>query len=245
MTVMVKKKTRKKNVRKSREDRTAAILAAAREVFEERGYEAATIADIARRIDVVEGTVLHYFSTKRALVIRVMEVFYEQITARMVEQLQGVQGVRNQLYFVIWSHLNVLRENSALCAVILRESRNLDRVLTKEVHDKNRLYTNVVREIVAQGVQSGEIRPDVSASLVRNVIFGTTEHVFWDKVIGSADIDTKQVATHLTQVIYDGIAAEPRAISARNVNRLIGKLHDLLKEHESGKDQVRALEKPR
>ena len=80
-----------------------------------------------------------------------------------------------------------LTENAALCAVILREARNLDPLLTQEVHDKNRLYTGVVKEIVAQGIQSGEIRPDASAPLIRNIIFGTTEHFFWDKLIGTAN----------------------------------------------------------
>ena len=226
-------KARKTNVRKSRGDRTAAILDAARKVFEERGYEAATVAQIAERVDVVEGTVLHYFTTKRALVIALIEQFYADITSRLVEQIKGVRGARNQLYFVVWSHLTVLRENGPLCAVILREARNLDPVLTHEVHDKNRQYTNVVKEIITQGIQSGEIRPDASAPLVRNIIFGTTEHYFWDKLIGNSTLDTKQLAAQLTQLIYEGIVAHPTTISSRNVNRLIGRLNDLLKEHES------------
>jgi TetR/AcrR family fatty acid metabolism transcriptional regulator len=239
-TKVVAKRERKKNVRKSREDRTTAILQAARKEFEERGYEAATIAQIAERVDVVEGTVLHYFTTKRALVIALIEAFYADITSRLVEQIKGVRGARNQLYFVIWSHLTVLRENGALCAVILREARNLDPVLTQEVHDKNRQYTNVVREIITQGIRSGEIRPDASAPLVRNIIFGTTEHYFWDKLIGNASLDTKQLAAQLTQLIYDGIVAHAPTISARNVNRLISKLNDLLKEQEAAEIETRA-----
>jgi TetR/AcrR family fatty acid metabolism transcriptional regulator len=238
-TKVVAKRARKKNVRKSREDRTTAILQAARKEFEERGYEAATIAQIAERVDIVEGTVLHYFTTKRALVIALIEAFYADITSRLVEQIKGVRGARNQLHFVIWSHLSVLRENAALCAVILREARNLDPVLTQEVHDKNREYTNVVREIITQGIQSGEIRPDASAPLVRNIIFGTTEHYFWDKLIGNASLDTGQLAAQLTQLIYEGIVAHSPTIGARNVNRLISKLSDLLKEHESAEIETR------
>lgn len=221
-------KIRKKNVRKSREDRTVAILEAARAVFEERGYETATIVEIAERVDVVEGTVLHYFGSKRALVLAVMEAFYGDITQRLFDQLQGVEGVRNRFYFVIWSHLKVLSESSALCAVILRESRNLDRELTQEVHDKNRLYTNVVKSIVAQGIESGEIREDASAALVRNVIFGTTEHFFWDKAIGGVDIDLQDTAEKLTRLIYEGIATGAGNIDTRNVNQLITRLNALL-----------------
>lgn len=225
---MTVEKVRKKSVRKSREDRTSAILQAAREVFEERGYEAATVAEIAERVDVVEGTVLHYFSSKRALVLSVMEAFYTEITTKLVEQLKGILGVRNRLHYVIWSHMAMLRDNSALCAVILRESRNLDRTLTQEVHDKNRLYANVVKEIVNQGIQAGEIRADASPALVRNTIFGTAEHFFWDKMVGNQTVDIKQIADQLTELIYNGISAGQEEINTRSVNQLIGKLNHLL-----------------
>lgn len=74
------KTARKKVVRQSREARVRDILNAAREVFEARGYEKATVAEIASRVGIVEGTVFSYFPSKRVLVLKVMEQFYHQIT---------------------------------------------------------------------------------------------------------------------------------------------------------------------
>jgi len=39
----------------------------------ERGYENATTAEIAARAGVVEGTIYHYFASKRELLIRILE----------------------------------------------------------------------------------------------------------------------------------------------------------------------------
>ncbi|MEU8818579.1 TetR family transcriptional regulator [Actinoplanes sp. NPDC048796] len=47
----------------------AAILAAARAVFAERGYENATIREIARRAGVTHGLVVLHFSTKEQLFV--------------------------------------------------------------------------------------------------------------------------------------------------------------------------------
>jgi TetR/AcrR family transcriptional regulator, fatty acid metabolism regulator protein len=49
---------------------------AAREVFEEKGYDGALISDIAERAQVVEGTIYRYFENKRALLTSVVERWY-------------------------------------------------------------------------------------------------------------------------------------------------------------------------
>jgi len=52
-------------VRLPRARREQDILDAAHAVFEERGYEAAAVSEIADRAGVVEGTVYKYFESKR------------------------------------------------------------------------------------------------------------------------------------------------------------------------------------
>jgi TetR/AcrR family transcriptional regulator, fatty acid metabolism regulator protein len=111
---------KKKATRQPPKVRMNAILVAAREVFERQGYEKATVAEI---VGVVEGTVFSYFSSKRILVLNVMEQFYEEVTALLSDGIKGVEGTRNQLHSIIWNHLNVVTKNASLCRVILRESR--------------------------------------------------------------------------------------------------------------------------
>jgi len=58
--------------RETKSDRTrAAIVAAAREVFAARGYEQATVRDIAARADIDPAMVIRYFGSKDALFARV------------------------------------------------------------------------------------------------------------------------------------------------------------------------------
>jgi AcrR family transcriptional regulator len=64
-------------------DRDAEILDAARTVFEERGFEAASIAGIARRAHVAEGTIYLYSATKRDLLLKVVRRWYEGLIAEI------------------------------------------------------------------------------------------------------------------------------------------------------------------
>lgn len=72
--VYTKRAQRKAETRK-------AVMAAARTVFHDRGYEAATIAAIAEEAGVSPGTVLNAASTKIALLNEVMREDFEQLGA--------------------------------------------------------------------------------------------------------------------------------------------------------------------
>jgi AcrR family transcriptional regulator len=66
------------------ERRTAtigAILASARALFDARGFEGASIDDIAERAGVAKGAVYHHFESKEALFTRVLEDVQAEILA--------------------------------------------------------------------------------------------------------------------------------------------------------------------
>jgi AcrR family transcriptional regulator len=56
------------------EDRKAEIIQAALEVIAERGYRGASLAAVAERVGLTQQGLLHYFPTKEALLIAVLDV---------------------------------------------------------------------------------------------------------------------------------------------------------------------------
>ena len=61
------------------------IAETARRLFFERGFDAVTVADVAREVDVSVGTVFNYFPTKEDLFYSGMEVF----EARLIEAVRN------------------------------------------------------------------------------------------------------------------------------------------------------------
>ncbi|MFE5945419.1 TetR/AcrR family transcriptional regulator [Streptomyces sp. NPDC056480] len=55
------------------EERRADILRAALEVIAERGYRGATLGSVAERVGLTQQGLLHYFPTKEALLVAVLE----------------------------------------------------------------------------------------------------------------------------------------------------------------------------
>lgn len=222
--------TQGKAKRPSREARQEAILAAARSEFEQRGYERTKVADIASRIGVVEGTVFHHFGNKRELVLRVMERFYEEATAVQAQGLQGIEGLRNRLHYIIRFHLANMVNNASLCGVILRESRGLDRALTRDIRKLNQAYTEPFRQVLKEGVDSGELRADLNIPRVRDMVYGGIEHALWNLLNDDKPIDIDRAASDLTAVTMQGIAAPQSANQNEEAARLMQQLNALLEK---------------
>jgi AcrR family transcriptional regulator len=70
------------------------------DIFAQRGYGATTMRQISQSLGVSTGTLYHYFPSKRTL----FEQLVEEVTSRDIlivsTELQGIEGVENQLSFV-------------------------------------------------------------------------------------------------------------------------------------------------
>lgn len=196
---------RRQVFRLSREKRIADIMQAARDVFREKGYEDALVSDIAMRADIVEGSIYRYFSNKRDLLVKVIEDWYETMLSNYDQQLAGIKGTRNRLRFMIWRHLVAVHDEPALSYLMLHYLRSGSDYSSTAVYDLNRKYTRRTLDIVREGIESGELRPDIPLRLVRDMIYGCVEHRTWAYLRGEGDFDPSQTADAIVDLMLSGL----------------------------------------
>jgi AcrR family transcriptional regulator len=73
------------------------ILAAALELFYEKGFEAATMRDIATRAGVATGAAYYYFPSKDAIVLAFYERSTDEMDPQLAEVLAGTHDLRKRL----------------------------------------------------------------------------------------------------------------------------------------------------
>lgn len=193
-------------------DRRREILDAARQVFSAKGYEGASMADIAEKVGVVEGAIYKHFGGKRELLFETTRTFYEPLIESMERELQGILGSRNRLRFVIYRHLSWFADHPEFCRLIIQEIRPYDDYYGSVVRELNRKATSQVLAILEEASDAGELRAGVRPTLVRDVIFGGIEHVAWKALAGRATLEAQALADEVTQLIVAGIE-EPDAAS--------------------------------
>ena len=73
----------------SEAQRRQQILSAARSVFDEKGYESATVSDIVKTAGVAQGTFYLYFDSKKDIVVELARKPMADMTDRLRRALIG------------------------------------------------------------------------------------------------------------------------------------------------------------
>ena len=73
----------------------AAILDAAREVFAEIGFGAASVRDIIRRTDLATGTFYNYFPDKESILVEILDETAEEVRARVRAARRGATSIED------------------------------------------------------------------------------------------------------------------------------------------------------
>ncbi|RJG03016.1 TetR/AcrR family transcriptional regulator [Noviherbaspirillum sedimenti] len=192
------------------ERRVKEILMVARQVFSEQGYEKSTVLEIARSMDVSEATVFSYFTSKRDLCMQVIKVWYDEISSELEREVPLIIGTRAQLHFIVRKHLaTLMHEGTGMCKLVLSEGRTVDEEFAEMQADLRRRYTAPLKKVFSTAQRSGEIRQDMPLPLLRDLVYGATEHVLWDYVVTNNKPDIDTTAAQLTDMFWSSLVPLP------------------------------------
>ena len=187
-------------------DRRDSILAAASAIFSRKGYEAASIAEIAQAAGVSDGLVYKYFDSKRDLLIAALTAFYERVISDFERQSGAGATFAERLRNLVRTHLGVFANDTGLCRLFISEVRVSTDYPGSSVQLLNKRYTAVLVRLVREGIERGEVSADTDPLVVRDLLFGAIEHMVWRHIVGRRTLDCDRLAREVTLIIVGGIA---------------------------------------
>jgi len=145
-----------------KEARPEELVAAALEVFVERGFEATTLAEVARRAGVTKGTIYLYFENKEALFKAVVRETIVPVIAQGEALARSFTGSARELLEQLVREYWRLVGETALAGIpklMMAEAATFPE-LTRFYYDEvvtrgHRLMAGVIE----RGVKNGEFRP--------------------------------------------------------------------------------------
>lgn len=194
------------------EFREAEILRAARTVFAERGFAAATIDMIAAEAGVAKGTVYLYYSSKEEIFWTALASRFREMFERSHAEMAKVKGVRAKLEAGLRVRFEFLRSDEAFLRMYLTEFGQRcipmggSRQQMRDLHYESASY---LASILEEGIRSGELRP-VPTLETAITMMDMTKTVFAMRVTGVAGQDPNfDGERFILDLLWNGIAKHP------------------------------------
>ena len=200
--------------RRRKDARPGEIVAAALEVFAEKGFAAARLDDIAARAGVSKGALYLYFETKQDLFAAVVRDAVSPNIAMVEAAAMTMDLPFDQIAQLFLARAADLMTNSPVGLVakmVIGESRNfpdLARIWHDEVVSR---VLGVVTGLIERAQARGEIRPGDprfhALALIGPLLMG----VLWREVlvpVGAQPLDLKALARQHVETVLHGLLAE-------------------------------------
>ncbi len=149
-----------------------AILDAAREVFTEMGYGAASIRDVVRRTDLASGTFYNYFPDKQSVFQAVLEERTTELRRRLRETRAGATDAEAIVREGFHAYFSFIAEDQPLFEMLRRNAGTV-----RALFDTPALATGIhelledLRTLAARGELSPALDLDALAAAMGGVAF--------------------------------------------------------------------------
>ncbi|MFI7010944.1 TetR/AcrR family transcriptional regulator [Streptomyces sp. NPDC050145] len=148
-------------------DAARRLLVAAVEAFAERGYHATTTRDIASRAGMSPAALYIHYKTKEELLLRISRIGHEKALEVLRSAADADGTAADRLAEAVRSFVRWHAAHHMTARVVQYELDSLGEEHRPEIVDLRRRSDATVREIIADGVASGEFDvPDVSGTTV-------------------------------------------------------------------------------
>lgn len=141
------------------------IIDAAVRLFNQNGYHATAMRDIARVIDIKKPSIYHHFDSKEDILLAILEQGMDQLVTEIEQIALSEEDSVTKLRLAIKAHAGMIASNPEGAAVFLREDRGLGEHYLEEYLSKRDQVDKLFRSIIREGIAEGKFRTtDISIS---------------------------------------------------------------------------------
>ncbi|ARJ37936.1 TetR family transcriptional regulator [Sporosarcina sp. P21c] len=180
------------------------IVDAAVIVIAENGYHQAQVSKIAKEAGVADGTIYLYFKNKEDILISVfrdkLAIFVENIKEILKKDLP----IAEKLQLVVENHFRILEEDHHLAIVTQLELRQSNKDLRLQINNVLKEYTVLLDILLEEGVEKGELSPELDLRLARQMLFGTMDETITSWVMNEQKFNLVNLAPKVTDMLLHG-----------------------------------------
>jgi len=189
--------------KKSSRNTRGRIIQAAWDLFYRQGYDDTTVEEIIEASGTSRGSFYHYFEGKDALLSSVSFLFDQKYEALM-ETIDPDMSRFDQLMYLNRELFSMIENSISLDLLARLYSSQLITRGDKHLLDHNRIYYKLLRQIVLQGQERGELRFDVTVNEMVRVYALCERALIYDWCLSGGDYSLLQYGQRMMSMFFQG-----------------------------------------
>ncbi|MGY1692941.1 TetR/AcrR family transcriptional regulator [Geodermatophilus sp. SYSU D00697] len=182
------------------------LLDVAVAVFNERGYDATSMDELATRLGITKSAIYHHVSSKVELLRMALDRALDALFAVTEEPAATSGPAIDRLEHVVRGSVRVLTAELPFVTLLLRVRGNSP--VEQEALERRRRFDRIVTDLVRAAEEEGDVRPDVDPAVTSRLLFGAVNSLTeWYRP--DRGLDATAVADALVAITFQGLRARP------------------------------------
>lgn len=179
------------------------LLRVAVEVFNQRGYDGASMEHLATAAGITKSSIYHHVRGKEDMLRQALERATGALFALLDEPDATTGRAIDRLRYVVRRATGVLIEELPYVTLLLRARGNTE--TERWALDRRRELDHRVAELVARAAAEGDLRDDIDPRLAARLLFGLVNSVSEWYRPGHAGATPQQVGDAVAAIAFDGL----------------------------------------
>jgi AcrR family transcriptional regulator len=181
------------------------ILETATRLFSTQGYANTSLSQVAKEAQVSKALIFWHFENKEKLFRTALQRTLEPYFINVVDDLEGLSEI-DQIKRLIDEYYDFVSRNiysvKFVVSLILREEKHPDD-LVGHVNELQRVYRNLLADIIESGRQKGVLRADVNPALDAGLVMTSLHGLLVQGFMGSEGERSELLLQHLKTALVD------------------------------------------
>ncbi len=183
------------------------ILRTAARLFQQRGYDATSMNDVAGALRLSKGGLYHHFQSKDEILFEIMNHAMDITQERVINPVRSIGSAEERLRTLIRLHIEVvLSPRDREITVMLHENHPLPPSLRRRINARKKEYVHFLEGLMREVQQARQAKGHVSPRAAAFALLGMTNWIYqWYKPEG--DLQANNLVPQFTELIFGGILA--------------------------------------
>jgi AcrR family transcriptional regulator len=178
------------------------LLDVAVAAFNERGYDATSMDELAARLGITKSAIYHHVSSKVDLLRLALDRALDALFAVTEEPGATTGRAIDRLEHVVRGSVHVLTAELAFVTLLLRVRGNSE--VERTALQRRREFDRIVTDLVRAAEDEGDVRPDVDPAVTSRLLFGTVNSLTeWYRPDGG--LSAHDLADALVTTTFEGM----------------------------------------